>query len=608
MNIRHSLLVVPFLLLTCFANAQATETINLVTYYPVPFGAYDQVRLVPRSAAPTCSASTIGAMYIDSDDDKLYVCKVGNTWTTLLSNPDVWTQSGNNVYPSATGSNPNLLVGIRTITPANPLTVSGSASIGAGYAATAAPANGLLVQGNMGIGTTAVVNQLDVEGKAVIGATYSGTSAAPANGLLVEGNVGLGTTAVVNKLDVEGAAAIGATYSGTTAAPSNGLIVEGNTGIGTNAPARLLHVAGAMRLSTVAAPGTPAAGDIYSSGTGLFYYNGTTWVNMTLSGGYWTASGTNIFNNNAGLVGIGTSDFVTYTHKLNVVSTTDFKAAIYATNNTNDGFGLWANVPNNTAVRANGEYGVWAVGTSNTAVLAQNWNGWGDGVQADIGAGGGDAIEGNSSGGGNAGRFNGNVYISGNLSKGSGSFVQPHPTDPTKEMNYAFFEGRDNNIFFNGTAKLSQGVATIKIPEDFQIVSSDQTPVNVILTPFGKASLYVKERGRKEFVVATIDEGREDIEFGYLVIAIRGGYEESQPIQENQHFHPEEDKTAREFEYRFVLKDSDAYYSRLGKALNRKLLIQNGTLNPDGTLNKKLAERLGWKYQEFENTLGGSNE
>jgi hypothetical protein len=51
----------------------------------------------------------------------------------------------------------------------------------------------LLTSGNLGIGTLLPQNKLDVEGGAVIGATYSGTNTAPTNGLLVEGNVGMGS-------------------------------------------------------------------------------------------------------------------------------------------------------------------------------------------------------------------------------------------------------------------------------------------------------------------------------------------------------------------------------------------------------------------------------
>jgi hypothetical protein len=97
----------------------------------------------------------------------------------------------------------------------------------------------------VGVGITGnnnVANMLDVEGGAAIGATFSGTSAAPANGLIVQGNVGLGTATVANRLDVEGGAAIGASFSGTNAAPSNGLIVQGRVGVGTNNPGAGLEV------------------------------------------------------------------------------------------------------------------------------------------------------------------------------------------------------------------------------------------------------------------------------------------------------------------------------------------------------------------------------
>ena len=62
----------------------------------------------------------------------------------------------------------------------------------------------ILSGGNVGIGTTAPKNKLDVEGGAVIGATYSGTNTAPSNGILVQGNVGIGTTSPGTKLDVDG--------------------------------------------------------------------------------------------------------------------------------------------------------------------------------------------------------------------------------------------------------------------------------------------------------------------------------------------------------------------------------------------------------------------
>ncbi|MCB0402192.1 MAG: tail fiber domain-containing protein [Flavobacteriales bacterium] len=55
-----------------------------------------------------------------------------------------------------------------------------------------------------GVGVQTPQNKLDVEGAAVIGATYSGTNVAPVNGLLVAGDVGIGTVSPASKLHVEG--------------------------------------------------------------------------------------------------------------------------------------------------------------------------------------------------------------------------------------------------------------------------------------------------------------------------------------------------------------------------------------------------------------------
>lgn len=76
--------------------------------------------------------------------------------------------------------------------------------------------------GRTGVGNvTAPANVLDVEGAAVVGATYSGSNTAPTNGLLVEGGVAIGNTSADAKLDVTG--------SGNTSG-TNALLVENSDG------------------------------------------------------------------------------------------------------------------------------------------------------------------------------------------------------------------------------------------------------------------------------------------------------------------------------------------------------------------------------------------
>ena len=57
--------------------------------------------------------------------------------------------------------------------------------------------------GNLSLGTLSSVNKLDVEGAVAIGASYSGISAAPTNGLIVEGQTGIGTTSPLSTTQFE---------------------------------------------------------------------------------------------------------------------------------------------------------------------------------------------------------------------------------------------------------------------------------------------------------------------------------------------------------------------------------------------------------------------
>lgn len=53
----------------------------------------------------------------------------------------------------------------------------------------------------------------------------------------------------VNPLDVEGAAVIGATYAGTNTGPTNGLLVEGSIGVGNTSPSQKVHITGSIRVT-----------------------------------------------------------------------------------------------------------------------------------------------------------------------------------------------------------------------------------------------------------------------------------------------------------------------------------------------------------------------
>jgi hypothetical protein len=186
------------------------------------------------------------------------------------------------------------------------------------------------------------------------------------------------------------------------------------------------------------------------------------------------------------------------------------------------------------------------------------------------------------------------VNITGALTKGSGSFVQPHPTEPTKELVYAFFEGPEHAIFLRGTTKLMGGKAVIETPEYFRVVAGDEG-ITVQFTPryvdtFGLAAVEVT---KEKILVQELKSGTNTYEFDYFITAKRAGFERHEPIQPNKHFKAD-NVTREEFEQRYAKKDD------MTIAAMRSLLISNGILTKDGKLNIEMVSRLGWTLNEAD--------
>jgi hypothetical protein len=109
-----------------------------------------------------------------------------------------------------------------------------------------------------------------------------------------------------------------------------------------------------------------------------------------------------------------------------------------------------------------------AAGNGVNAIGGSSANGTGgNGITATAGSGG--------AGDGLAGRFNGDVEITGNLSKGGGSFKIDHPLDPeNKYLYHSFVESPDMKNIYDGNVALDKnGEAVVRLPAWFQALNRD---------------------------------------------------------------------------------------------------------------------------------------
>jgi hypothetical protein len=154
-------------------------------------------------------------------------------------------------------------------------------------------------------------------------------------------------------------------------------------------------------------------------------------------------------------------------------------------------------------------------------------------------------------------------------------FVEPHPTDPAKEIRYVSLEGPESGTYFRGKGQIVNGFATIDVPETFRIVT-DADGLTAVVSPVGEmATLAVISQDLSHIVV----QGSKDVTFNYIVNGVRKAYKDLQPIHENVVFVPRGagDQMSPSF--------SPEIKSRL---------IATGIYNADGSVNLATAHRMGW--------------
>jgi hypothetical protein len=158
---------------------------------------------------------------------------------------------------------------------------------------------------------------------------------------------------------------------------------------------------------------------------------------------------------------------------------------------------------------------------------------------------------------------------------GPKAFVEPHPYEAGKVIRYVALEGSEAGTYFRGTGRTRNGEAVITVPDDFRWVT-DESGLTVHLTAVGgPGQIWVQSRSLDRIVVGS----RGDVSFDFIVHGVRKAFKDWQVVSEGAEFTP-----------RSANKRMPPYLSEEAK----RRLIQNGTYNPDGTVNMATAERMGW--------------
>ena len=175
------------------------------------------------------------------------------------------------------------------------------------------------------------------------------------------------------------------------------------------------------------------------------------------------------------------------------------------------------------SILGTGGDGVVAVGGSVEGLGAPGFGVSAFGGDSTVGFGGGGIFASAGSGPfgfGLAGEFDGDVEISGMLSKGGGSFKIDHPLDPeNRYLSHSFVESPDMKNIYDGVAKLdSNGELVVEMPEWFSALNRD---FRYLLTPVGAPmpGLYIAEElSNNRFKIAG---GAAGVKVSWQVTGIR---------------------------------------------------------------------------------------
>ena len=226
--------------------------------------------------------------------------------------------------------------------------------------------------------------------------------------------------------------------------------------------------------------------------------------------------------------------------------------AVRAVGLGSDGIGLRAlgagnlDAPGGGAMVAEGGFG--GSGNGGDGLRAFGGDGGGAGHHGGAGifaAGGGGGFSGASSG--PAGHFEGDVEVTGNLSKGGGSFKIDHPLDPeNKYLYHSFVESPDMMNIYNGNVMTdASGDAVVTLPDWFEALNRDFRYQLTVIGTFAQAIVAEKVNGN-HFKIKT---NAQNVEVSWQVTGIRQDayankhripVEETKPeVERGSYLHPD---------------------------------------------------------------------
>jgi hypothetical protein len=168
------------------------------------------------------------------------------------------------------------------------------------------------------------------------------------------------------------------------------------------------------------------------------------------------------------------------------------------------------------------------------------------------------------------------VYSVGNFAAtGTKAFLEPHPTDPSKEIRFVSLEGPEAGTYFRGSGRTVHGKATIEVPESFRLVTAEQG-LTVVVTPIGElAQIAAISKSLDKITI----QSSKDVAFDFMVNGVRRAFQNFQSIVPNSDFIPR--------------GPEDPNFFALPPEIQQRL-IDTGIYLPDGKVNLEKAHEMGW--------------